>query len=277
MELEKDRLQKTNAKLTKENDHLVKENESLKQSFKKLNKMVLESFENTMTGGKEEKIKRLNDTIASKDKLILETKAEVEKIKEGYEKTIKQKSLEYELLKMDYQSIIVQNIQARQNTLKAERSNKNQKNEKSEKWNKSEKSEVSEMSTNTKTTTKRPFNIITNRPENTTEERSGRRTRGANKRNTALKSMHEESENDENLYKGDDHDDQEEEFEIEHEDSMLDDEDFEEEEVFIPKKGKRKAKESKKKPAQQTKRIKKNENKDLLLVNRNTIQYHLFN
>lgn len=232
-----------------------------------------------MTGGKEEKIKRLNDTIASKEKLILEAKAEVEKVKEGYEKTIKQKSLEYELLKMDYQSIIVQNIQARQNSLKAER-NKNQKNEKSEKWNKSEKSETSEISTNTKTTTKRPFNIITNRPETitNTEERSGRRTRGANKRNASLKPMNEESENDENFYKGDEDDEKEEEFEIEIEESMLDDdEDFEEEEVFVPKKGKRKAKESKKKPAQQTKKIKKNENKDLLLVNRNTIQYHLFN
>ena len=274
--MEKDRLQKENRKVTKENERLTKEIESLQQSYKKLNKMVLESFDQTMAGGKDEKIKRLNDTIASKEKLVNDTKAEIAKVKENYEKTLKQKSLEYELLKMDYQSIIVQNIQARQNNLKAEK-NKNQKSEKSEKgggdsrW---EKSEISDAST--KTNTKRPFNIVTNRTENTsTEERTGRRTRGGNKRNTTIRSMNEESENDENLF---DDNNGDEEFEMDENDEtmMEDDEDFEAEEIVIPKKGKRKARESKKKPPQ-TKRVKKNENKDLLMVNRNTIQYHLFN
>jgi len=241
--------------------------------------MVLESFDQTMTGGKEEKIKRLNETIASKEKLVQDTKTEMEKIKESYEKTLKQKSLEYELLKMDYQSIIVQNIQARQNNLKAEK-NKNQKSEKSErggdKWNRSE--DISDVgSTNTKTTSKRPFNLITNKVENTvtsTEEKTGRRTRGGSRRNATIKSMNEGSENDENLF-----DDRDEEFDMEDlEESMLDDDDddFEAEEIIVPKKGKRKARESKKKPPQ-AKKVKKNENKDLLMVNRNTIQYHLFN
>lgn len=243
----------------------------LKSSLGSLNEYILSSFKQTIAYTREEKIKDLEDTLKAKDLEVAELKAEMEKRKEAQDKLLKQKTLEYELLKMDYQSAIVQNIQARQMNLKGDNVNKtkadkNDKSEKAEKHDKIEKSAPSAKNQNN-----RVFNIITTKPEETPEPRSSsRRTRGAYKKNTAIMTMKDEIENEELLDKGD----EDFEIDVEIEDESFD-EDESEEDTYVPKKGKRKARETKKKQ-QQTKKVKKNENKELLLVNRNAIQYHLF-
>lgn len=176
---------------------------------------------------------------------------------------------------MDYQSVIVQNIQARKNTIKGDQG-KFQNNERSIKSEKSDISEKSTIQTLKNQPKKKIFNIVTAKPPNHIEDRPTRKTRGTYKKNTAIHAIKEEFEDGEEYFNDDDG------FEIESdekEDSLFDDEDDDDEdfdEMIPTKKGKRKAKESKRKP-QGSKKVKKNENKELLAVNRNTIQYHLFN
>jgi len=236
--------------------------EGLKENVENLNNFIMETFNQTLSCTKEAKIKSLEKIITKKDKEIAELKGEVEKTKEFYEKALKEKRLEYEMLKLDYQSAIMQNINSKSGN------GRNKENKKNEKIQiKSEKSEISEKSA---TKSNRLFKLSAIKsPMEDTEERPTRRTRG--KKNTIK--ITDDIGIEEDFYY---HNDEDFENELEElEDSFMEDE-LDDEDMLPIKKGKRKARESKKKPPQ-TKKVKKNENKELLLVNRNTINYHLFN
>ena len=268
LELEKDRLQTINSDLVNENEKLKEEVEFLRANVEKTNQFILDSFKQTLAYSREEKIISLENDLKEKDKEILELKNELERVKEA----LKSETLEHKLARMDHQNALIQNKNARQTSLDGER-----EYDMEERKGKNDKSDRSHTTT-TKSNNRKIFKIQTSIPETSTESTTKRRTRGAYKKNTTIQALKEElkdSDEDTNSCFFDDDEDFEINIEIDDENFYEEDKVGEDGENFVPKKGKRKAREIKKKP--QTKKVRKNENKELLIMNRNTMQYHLFN
>ena len=269
MELEKDRLQTVNSDLLSENGKLKDEVENLRANVEKTNQFILDSFKQTLAYSREEKITSLENDLKEKDKEILELKNDLEKVREA----LRSETLEHKLARMDHQNALIQNKNARHTSLDGER-----EYDMEEKKGKNDKSDRSHTTT-TKSNNRKIFKIQTSIPETSTESTTKRRTRGAYKKNTAIQTLKKElkdtDEESNSLFFDDDDEEFEINIEIDDENFYEEDKEGEDEENFVPKKGKRKAREIKKKP--QTKKVRKNENKELLIMNRNTMQYHLFN
>ena len=228
--------------MKQENARLSQELNEFKTSYNKLNEYIKDAFEKTISFQQVKRIEELEKQLSEKDQKIEELTREMKRQKDQLQKELKQKSLEYDLLKVDYQTNVLHSIYNKKNG-----DNKNEP--------------------------KKIFKIIRGNDTKAQTEEPKRRTRGAYKRNKVIEEALREDSEDEP---------EESVEEEEYDPSVKDDEDEEsydedDEDDYAPRKGGAKRKSNKVPVKKDLKKSKKSENKDLLLATRNTIQYHLFN
>lgn len=268
LELEKSHFRKLNSCLAEENAKLKEENSQLKGDLEKLNQLILDSFKRTPVS-REDRIKKLEKELAAKNGEVDRLKMDIALMKENHDKNLKSKHSECENLRMDFEG--VQSGKSRQ---KSSRNDRKKKNE-----DISEQSDSESIAEKKKEPLKpKVFNIISTKTESPDDSKPVRKTTRRLRKTAEI----EKPQPRRNYYDMDDdfiddgtEDEEASECNFDENGERSSDEDFEEEETLTVKKGKRKVKEAKKKGP--SKKVKKNENKELLAVNRNTIQYHLFN
>jgi hypothetical protein len=245
LEIDKEKYRKENIELKETIKQLTESNSSLLKKFESINLHIHESFEKSLTHANTLRIEELEIAIKEKEEELKDFKLKSDKIKEELENKMKKLRMEYDLLSMDYRCTLTDNLKKQNgsiNRLGAEKA-------------------VFENDNNDKEETKAPV---------------GRRTR-----KIALKNQ---KKNDDSMMQIEDEQDDSNEgsdkkngnkaanksdIEIEDEDEY-NPSDYE---AAPTNTKKRKAANNRKKP--ETKRVRKNENKEFLLANKNTILYHL--
>lgn len=254
-----------NSCLAEENEKLKEENSQLKGDLDKLNYLILDSFKKTPVG-REDRIKKLEKELVAKNAEIDRLKEDMSSMKENHEKIPKQKNSDKENWKMDFEEA----VQVGKTRQKSGRDGRKKKIE-----DISEQSDSEIIEKKKEPLKPKVFNIISTKNESPIDEKPVRKTRRLRKTAEIDKPIKKNYYDMDDDFIDDGTEDEGSECNFDENGERPSDDDFEEEEEITTKKGKRKAKEVKKKAP--SKKVKKNENKELLAVNRNAIQYHLFN
>ena len=123
-----------NGFLSEKNDFFQKEIKKNEEKMMKINKNIIEKFDFVLENKNLCYFNEILIKMEEKNSRIEILEKELEKNKESHEKILNKKNIEYELMRMDYQSLLLNNIKENNSdndqTNKKRKSTNNKKNQK---------------------------------------------------------------------------------------------------------------------------------------------------